>query len=198
MPLSSDPRVVCVACSAFQPELEWWHARTGSAWSVRYLDSALHMHPERLIAAIAVEVKSALAEGARVVVLFGDCAGEHPGEHDPRVHVVPCENCAEAFAGPEGYQQLIREHACALLPEWARRWREVLADIPGLGVDLTAELIRDSHRALVYLDTGTDAAPLAEIQDCAAHFGLPCEVREVSLDRFVVLLDAASAALEGP
>jgi len=194
--MSQGQDVVCIACTAYRPELEWLAAQGWPRWPVRYIDSALHMYPGRLSAAIDDAVAEERAAGRRVLVLFGDCGGEVRCRSLDQVEHARCENCAQALVGADVYQRLIGERACCLFHEWAVRWREVLGNIPGLGPELTAELVRESHRKLVYLNTGVAPVPHEHLADCSAYFGLPVEVLDVSLDSMRLLLEQTERAGE--
>ncbi len=49
--------------------------------------------------------------------------------HVGRVAVI---NCAQLLVGRDRYRQLMREKAFLVLPEWARRWENIMKDELGL------------------------------------------------------------------
>ena len=75
-----------------------------------------------------------------------------------------------------------------LLPEWAPRWKAVMQGELGLSPEVARDLMCDSRRELVYLDTGLAPVPQMELDDCAAYTGLPCRIEQVTLDHLLALL----------
>ncbi|MFO0582798.1 MAG: hypothetical protein U0229_11015 [Anaeromyxobacter sp.] len=70
--------------------------------------------------------------------------------------------------------------ALLVTPGWLRTWRDELAQGGPLAPAL--ELLRESHRKVVLLDTGLDAGAPAAARELAAALDLPLERHAVSLD----------------
>ena len=68
-----------------------------------------------------------------------------------------------------------------LLPEWAKRWKEIFSDHLGLNKQNAIEFMREMHTKLMYLDTGIVPIPEKELKDCAEYCGLPFVVKKISL-----------------
>jgi len=167
-----------VACSVFRPELEALVARGELDLPLRFFDSALHMEPARLAGCLDAAVAEA---GGRCLLCYGDC--------DPGMRQrcrggsarVPGPNCVAILVGRERWRAWMHEGAFVLLPEWARRWRELLMRLPGLDEEQTRDLLREQHRCLIYADTGVVPPPEAELAACSTHFGLPLRREAVDL-----------------
>ena len=164
---------------------------------VVYLDSMLHMSPGRLAARLEDVLSPILNKGRRVVLAYGDCCSQMADwESLPGVARVDGMNCCEMLLGREDYRALRREGAFFLLPEWTLRWREIFATELGLTRENASGLMRDMHRKLIYLDTGTMPVPESALTECSQYCGLPFEVRRVELRHFAGAIREAQSRLE--
>lgn len=190
--------LVGIACMVFYSELERLRQEGRIDFPIWYLGANLHMAPEILGKRMAALVGHALGQGLRVVLIYGDC---HPYitdlESSSRVVRVRGVNCGEIFLGKDSYRRLIRQGGFYLVPKWALRWREMLADLMNLGEQTAIEIMRECHRKLVYLDTGVFAVPIRELQACSGHFGIPYETLGVSLDHLGQVIDEAILKIRG-
>lgn len=181
---------VFICCSALRGEME----SLRNNWpehELKYLSSALHLHPERLAATLQSALEAELKQGNRIVLIYGDCCVRMTDfEALPGVVRTRGKNCCELLLGAEEYRRLSRDGAFYVIPRWACRWKRFFNGL-GLNRDNAASLMQDLHRTLVYLDTGL--VPLSEnaLQECAAFCGLPYEVRPVSLDVFRAAIEDA-------
>jgi hypothetical protein len=142
----------------------------------------MHMHPERLASPLQSILDGELKQGHRVVLIYGDCCARMTAlEAMPGVVRTRGKNCCELLLGSEEYRRLSHEGAFFLIPEWARRWKEIFAKELGLNRDNAASLMREMHRKLVYMDTGLTSTPETALKECGEYCGLPYEVRPVSL-----------------
>lgn len=192
--IPKQPDTVCIACSVFYRELQALQERGLLELETRFLDSNLHLTPAKLHTQMSPILDSELEKGNRVLLLYGDC----------HTHIVKWEkhhgicrtrgsNCAEIFLGRECYRELIKDGAFFLFPEWVLRWKEIFDMLLGLDLDGSAEVIRDMHSKLVYLDTGVMPLPETTLKECSEYCDLPYQVKQVSLDHF---LDIIKCALE--
>ncbi|WP_238378935.1 DUF1638 domain-containing protein [Geobacter metallireducens] len=186
--------VLVVSCGIFRDELAALGRAGKFPWPVRFLDSMLHMEPERLEQALTALVQS--LAGQRIVLLFGDCQARmdllasREGACRVKGH-----NCCELVLGREEYRRLRREGAFFLLPEWTARWREVFRERLGFVTPESARLfMQEMHRRIFYLDTGVVPVPAETLAEIGCYVGLPVEVKAVAPDR---LADAVRKALEG-
>lgn len=181
-----------VACSVFRPEIAWLRHSGRLQWEVRYLDSNLHMEPALLAAALDTEVALQRQAQRSCLLCYGDCDPEmHQRCAAPDVSRPRHGNCVSLLVGKERWRCWIREGAFVLLPEWTRRWRELLLELPGLDSEQTRELMREQHRSMVYVDTGVMPVPAEELSACEAHFGLPIRVEAVGLEHLIAGLERA-------
>jgi hypothetical protein len=186
---TDPPPVTCLACSIFRREIEVLQASGRFQADVRYLDSMLHLVPERLEARLSELLSRAREAGERVVVAYGDCC---PGMGElsrgaPRTEGL---NCCEILLGRAEYRRLRREGVFFLLPEWARRWRHIFATELGLSEETARLFMRDMHTRLVYLDTGHEPVPRTDLEALSAYVGLPWEAMAVTLDPLLASLRA--------
>jgi hypothetical protein len=187
--------VTIIACSVFQREVELLWREQWPGYELKFVSSTMHLHPERLTAALQTVVTDERARGRRVVLLFGDCCPRMAGfEALPGVARSRAKNCCELLLGSDDYRRLSREGAFFVIPKWARRWKRFFRGL-GLGRDNAASMMQELHSRLVYLDTGLVPAPERELGECAGYCGLPYEVRTVPLDALHGTVEEALARL---
>jgi len=184
-----NPSTIWLSCGVLQAELEQLHRDGRIRGELRFLDSMLHMNPERLQAALEAEVAKHVSEGSRVVLVYGDCCNRMTDLiRRFGVSRVNAVNCAQMLAGRRRYRELMKNQAFMLLPEWAPRWKEIMQGELGLSPEVARDLMRENRRELVYLDTAVAPAPREAIEECASYTGLPLRVEKVSLDHLLALL----------
>jgi hypothetical protein len=93
--------------------------------------------------------------------------------------------------GHDEYRRLLREGAFFLLPEWAAQGDKYFKHELGLNRENATSLMRDSHRKLLYLDTGVAPIPERGLRSVASYCGLPWEVLPVSLDALRAVIEDA-------
>lgn len=173
---------VFIACGVLRREIEQiLHEEYPDAEAV-FLNSMLHMRPQKLRETLDAELSRHDAEP--VVLVYGDC---HAWMHETcqREHCARSSgiNCCELLLGHDRYRQLQRENVFIFLPEWTERWREVFAGELGLADRTEAgRFMRDMRSALVYLDTGMIPVPASTLREIESHFGMPVTVLPVSVD----------------
>jgi hypothetical protein len=188
-----------ICCAVLQAEVESLCDAHWPDHKLMFLPSMLHIHPERLTSSLESILESELNDGLRVVLIYGDCCARMTSlETLPGVVRTPGKNCCELLLGSEEYRRLSKEGAFFLIPEWARRWKEIFAQELGLNRDNATSLMREMHRKLVYLDTGLEPVPENALQECAEYCGLPCEVRQVSLERLRLAIEEAMLKTGAP
>jgi len=186
------PAPICLACSILRREVE--HLRHAGLLELpcRYVDSMLHMVPEKL--GRVLDRQLAGRRGG-TVLLFGDCCA-HMVDLEAAAGVARTQgvNCCEILLGSAEYRRLRRAGAFFLLPEWALDWRRVFQHQLGLRGDCAREFMREMHSRLVYLDTGLVAVPHAALAEMSEYSGLPLEILAIGLDH---LAAALRKAIEG-
>ncbi|MGV8121520.1 MAG: DUF1638 domain-containing protein [Candidatus Xenobiia bacterium LiM19] len=192
MKSGSQQKAVMICCSVLQDEVE---SLCHSHWPehrLTFLPSMMHMHPERLASSLQSVLDDELKQGQGIVLIYGDCCARMMTlEAMPGVARTRGKNCCEILLGPEEYRRLSHEGAFFLIPEWARRWKEIFSQELGLNHDNATSLMQDIHRTLIYLDTGLAPAPETELKECAEYCGLPYEVRPVSLELLHLSIEEA-------
>jgi hypothetical protein len=176
------PKGVMIGCSVLQAEVESLCEVHWPDHKLIFLPSMMHMHPERLASSLESVLAAELKQGYGVVLIYGDCCSRMT-ELEALAGVVRTtgKNCYELLLGPEEYRRLSHEGAFFLIPEWARRWKEIFSKELGLNRDNATSLMGDMHRKLMFLDTGLAPVSGEELRECAEYCGLPCEVLQVSL-----------------
>jgi len=192
MPEMSD--IHCIACSVFREELNALQERGLLDLNIRFLDSGLHVKPAELRERMVPILESEREQGHEVLLAYGDCH-PHMAELMERQGVArTCGfNCSEILLGREQYRKLIKEGAFFMFPEWTLRWWDIFSMLLELDLGSTAEVMRDMHSKLVYLDTGVVPVPKEKLKACADYCSLPFEVLHISLDN---LLGGINEALE--
>jgi hypothetical protein len=175
------PQLEWIVCSSMRRELEELARRGCIPGELRFLDSMLHMDPQRL----EHSIEDSLEDRADLqhVLVFGECCpGMYKLEHRSDVIRVDAPNCSNLLLGKKRHQEWTRRGAFFLLPEWAERWREIFEQELGFTEELLSEFMKENHSCLVYLDTGLVPVPLDSLQECARTTGLALFIESVGLD----------------
>ena len=176
------PKGVMICCSVLQAEVESLRDVHWPDHKLIFLPSMMHMHPEQLASSLESALDAELKQGFGVVLIYGDCCARMTAlEALPGVVRTRGKNCCELLLGPEEYRRLSHEGVFFLIPEWARRWKDIFTKELGLNCDNAISLMQDMHRKLMYLDTGLVPVPENALKECAEYCGLPYEVLPVSL-----------------
>lgn len=172
-----------IACSVFRRELDSLIASGAIPASVTYLDSMLHMFPEKLEVQLSAALADTRAHSQKTVVVYGDCHARMVDMSEKSDVGRTCGiNCCEIILGKDEYRRLRKEGVFFFIPEWAMRWKEIFFNELGLTRETVGPFFRDMHTRLMYLDTGLIPVPVRELDEIAALTGLPMEVRVTSLD----------------
>jgi hypothetical protein len=194
-----NPATIWLSCGVLRDELEALHRSGQLGGSLRFLDSMLHMHPGKLETTLETALKQSVSKGERLVLVYGDCCSlmlDLVRQYQVgRVHAI---NCAQMLLGRARYHELMLAQSFILLPEWALRWKEIMQAELGLSPSVARDLMRENRKEVVYLDTGLQPVPQAELEGCAAYSGLPWRVEPITLDHLLALLREAEAALPPP
>lgn len=191
--------ITWLGCGVLRQELEELHRQGLIGGRLIFLDSMLHMVPDKLDGILGRIVAKRKPDDPPLVMVHGDCC---PGmlqlADTPGVARVNAINCVRMLLGPERYRQLMREEAFLLLYEWARRWQEIMTVELGLTPEVGQSLMREHRSVIVYLDTGLHPVPEADINACADYAGLPWRIEKVTLEPLLALLrEAGEKACNG-
>jgi len=175
----------CIACSIFKNELETLRAQARFSLNTDYLDSALHLYPERLQTQLDRAVQGHRQQQHKMLLLFGDCHAYMCDYADePDITRVKGVNCCQIMLETQEYQRLHSDRSFFLLPEWALRWEEIIKEYIGLPQDQAQAFMREMHSGFLYVDTGIVPVPENELDALAAFFGLTVTIKRVGLEPF--------------
>ena len=182
-----------ICCSVLRRELSVLLTTDYPGAEVCFLDSILHLYPQRL----QLEMDKALtARGDRACVLiYGDCHA-HIKEFSENQHCTRTDavNCSELLLGRETYRRYRAEKTFIFLPEWTRRWRQIFEKELGFtDQTLAREFMQDNQRSLLYLDTGLFPVPQTSLAEITDYFAMPVEIMPVSLQH---LQDSVRSAVD--
>ncbi len=150
------PKGVMIGCSVLQAEVESLCEVHWPDHKLIFLPSMMHMHPQQLASSLESVLDAELKQGYGVVLIYGDCCAQMTAlEALPGVVRTRGNNCCDLLLGRGEYRRLSHEGAFFLIPEWARRWREIFSKELGLNRVNATSFMRDMHRRLVYLIPGS-------------------------------------------
>lgn len=193
----SHTNITLLSCGVFQAEVRALGEAHWPDLKLGFMSSKLHMKPENLAIKLTAAVGKELEQGRRVALIYGDCCTAMADlTSRPGVARTRGNNCYDLLLGRDEYRRLAREGAFFLLPEWARRWREIFEKELGLNCENATGLMRDMHQRLIYLDTGLVPVPESDLQACAQYCGLPCEVMPVTLEMLHAAIQEALESFE--
>lgn len=171
--------VLC--CSVLKKEITAILAKSYPEAEAHYLDSMLHMRPSLLEKTVENRLEM-IDENA--VVIYGDC--EPSMESIERRHGAirtKAVNCCELLAGKELYEELKKNQAFILLPEWTERWKEVFQKELGfIDQGLAENFMHEYRNGIVYLDTGLYPVPEKTLAEIEEYFNMKVTVRSVGLE----------------
>ncbi|OQX20413.1 MAG: hypothetical protein BWK80_35750 [Desulfobacteraceae bacterium IS3] len=193
----TDNRITAIACSVFRSELQSLSQQGLITFPIRFLNSHLHMNPEKLHELMARFIQKECSQGFRVLLIYGDChANMQELEADKCISRVKAVSCGQLLLGKQRYKEMIKSGAFLLFPEWISRWRNILLRFPGLDPETGKEMLRQMHSRFVYLNTGTCAVPYDTLKQCGEFFNLPYEIEEVSLELMLALIRESLAKFD--
>lgn len=177
-----NEKIVIIACSIFKYEIEYLKDRGKINYPIVYLNSMLHMNPQKLQKLL--DGKVADYSKSKIILLFGDCHAKMI-DYDmfPNIVRTPGINCCEIILGSDKYKKLRHERAFMLLPEWSERWKEAFIKDMGFKTPKMAQpFMREMHNKIVYIETGIHPLKDNRLTEIADFLGLPVEIELVTLD----------------
>jgi hypothetical protein len=192
-----NKKLTVICCSVLQKELETVLGGDDPDVERVFIDSMLHMDPEKLHRTMAAVMEA--RPDSSFLIVFGDC---HPYMHDmecrPGCARAQGVNCSELLLGKEAYGRFRKEKAFLFLPEWCRRWREVFQDRLGFkDPSLAGEFMRENRGSLVYLDTGVSPVPEKTLSEISGFFGMPVTTVSITLDHLRRIVESAMDTVKG-
>lgn len=184
--------IVMICCSILEAEVELILNESQDEFKIIFLNSMLHMYPEKLAKLLESNVDRELGEGKKVLLVYGDCCPQMEAiETKSGVVRTRCNNCCDLLLGHDEYKRLSNEGVFFLMPEWTRRWKEVFSKHLGIDSKNIREFMQEMHSRMVYLHTGFVPVQKSALYECADYCGLPYEIRPVSLENFRAAIDTA-------
>ena len=179
--MDQDKKILCIACSIFKHELEEIKNDFGSNLEISYLSSMLHMDPELLDSKLNKALRHLPKDEENIIIVYGDCS-PYMSNFNNKINLSRTNgiNCIEIFLGKEKFQQLRKEGAFFLMPEWTLRWKEVFKFELQLEGDIATEFMQDFHSKIIYLDTGVIKIPNEHLKEIEEYTGLPVEIHKAN------------------
>jgi hypothetical protein len=196
--MSGTGRTRCIACGIFREELESLRNSGALEMDVSYLDSLLHLRPERLRESLDDAIADSPDDGAPLVILYGDCHPYMDALDNPASARAEGFNCAQILLGDIRYRELRRAGYFFLIHEWAERWEDIFKKELGLDDANAATLMAQSHSGLAYIDTGILPVPAELLERISAFTSLPYMVEPAGTAHLLAaLLQAEKKARSG-
>jgi hypothetical protein len=190
--------IICISCSIFKNELNELTKSGKLKYPVRYLDSLLHIKPEKLRSKLQVMIDEEIANGNKIILAYGDCHSHMIDMEDmPGVVRTKGVNCCHILLGEE-YRKLNKERVFFLIHEWAVRWREVFQNELGFNQEIAKSIMQDTRSRLLYLDTGFADVPEDKLKEFSEYTGLDYDIMKIPLDNLLKSIeDAANKLIHG-
>ena len=194
--IGSDHPVRLVGCGILRKEFELLPKSVKDRFNPQFLDSMLHMDPTLLEQSLT-SIESGHTDKA-TVFLYGDCC---PGMEELSSGGLKSRtsglNCIEIYLGRDAYRKLRKEGTFFLMPEWARRWKEIFQRELGFETPESArEFMGASMTKALYIDTGSESIPEDELAEFAKYTGLPVSIQQIGTEHLLEALDEAYRKLE--
>jgi hypothetical protein len=190
--MSSKYRPVrLLSCGIFRAEYQLLPEELRQALAPLFMDSMLHMVPDKLDSILASFLQNNGDKPA--VIAFGDCC-PHMQELGATACVTRTKgtNCCEIYLGRERYRRLRKERTFFLMPEWAKRWEQVVRNELGLmDKQLARDFMTQSMDKAVYLDTGVIPVPVDELAAFSDYTGLQVSIEPIGPEHFIAAVQEA-------
>jgi len=192
-----EANITAIACSIFRAEIEVLRCENKITIPVIYLDSMLHMFPDRLHERLDNVIKKELESGKKLILIYGECSMESKYyNNDANIKRIGGINCVNIFLEDRIYRMLRKEGVFFLIHEWALRWKEIFQNELGLNAENAKSFMSEMHTKLIYLDTGSAAVPIDTLNEISAYCGLAYEITKVTLDVFSTRVNEAIEELK--
>jgi len=196
MGLEKKPKIG-ISCSIFRREIKLLQEQKQLEIPFRYLGSMLHLDPEELDERLQAVTSEDHHDGKDIILVYGDCCPYmYTIKKQDHVKKIPGKNCIEILLGNDLYTNLIREGAFFLMPEWAKRWREIFQDEFKLYGEDARSFMTELHTKLIYVDTGLTPIPENLLIEISEYSGLPTEIMPVSLEKLLTSIQNANEQME--
>jgi len=186
-----------ICCSVLKKELEAVLGLNYQNSEKIFLDSMLHMCPDKLHRTMENVISG--RSDKPCLIVYGDChAYMKEIERRPHCAKTSGKNCGELLLGEEQYKACRKDKTFLFLPEWTDRWKEVFQHQLGFSDPaLAREFMQENMNRLVYLNTGLAPIPEKTIMEISDFFGMPVNIMEAPLTHLSLAVESALKRLEG-
>jgi len=181
---------IIIACSIFKYYLEHLIKKDSINIPIVYVDSMLHMHPDKLEAELDKELEK--YKDRNIMLVFGDCHSRMI-DYEERNNVFRTQgvNCCEICLGHKHYNKLRREKAFILFPEWLVRWKEIFNTYFQFKDSKSAsQFMNEMHEKIVFINNGLQNVNSDLLTDISNYLGLPLEIIDCSCKEFETVLNS--------
>ncbi|MCL2419080.1 MAG: DUF1638 domain-containing protein [Conexibacteraceae bacterium] len=188
---SSGTSVAVIACGALALDVRAVARRRGWDVDVHPVPALLHNRPQRIPAAVAVEIERLRDRYDHVVLAYGDC-GTYGELDELGVRRLEGEHCYDLLARQEVREALAEQPGTYFLTDFLARTFEHTV-VRELGLDRhpwLAEAYFGNYTRVIWLAQRPTAATHAAAARAAARIGLPLEVLPVGIDGLEQALEA--------
>ncbi len=191
--METNPKnITLISCSLFRNEIEFLRSKHELELPVVYLNSILHIYPEKLQIAMDKAILKELKKGQKVILLYGECHIDiRESTKHPDVVRVQGLNCIEIMIGKKRYKRIQKERLFCFLPEWTRRWRDIFSGHLGLNRENARSFMQDMHSEVIYLDTGVEPVPFELIKEIEDYTGLKMDVMPTTSEHLLAAINQA-------
>lgn len=189
--------VLLVGCGVLRKELSLLISRNQWPVDAVFPDSALHIRPAELAAALGFAL--AARPGRPSLVVYGRC---HPGMDRmiAEAGAVRTEgrNCIELLLGSERFVRELGAGAFFLFEDWARSWERIITMTFGTtNRDVIRDIFQGSHTRILGVRTPCSGDFTVEAEAAGRFVGLPVAWTDVSLKQLeAAVRDALDAIRE--
>ncbi len=189
----NQKNITLISCSLFRSEIELLRSRQELKMPVVYLNSILHIYPEKLQTVMDKVILREIKKEQKVVLLYGEChAYIADYVKNPDVERVKGLNCIEIILGKEQYKRIQKDRIFCFMPEWINRWEDIFKSHLGLNRENARAFMKDMHSKAVYIDTGVAPIPSKIIQEIQDYIGLSMDIMPVNLNQLLGSINQAS------
>jgi hypothetical protein len=175
--------IIGISCSIFRKEIEKLIEEKRLSIPFVFLDSMLHMNPEKLQMELNQRINEEELKDKKIAIIYGEC---HPYfdkyYYNEKIEKIEGMNCVEIILGKVRYRALRKEGVFFLLNEWVWRWEDVFKIELGLNNENAKNLMEEMHSKLLDLDTGVSPVPYDILNQISDFTGLKYEMFDVTLD----------------
>ena len=142
---ANTDRKLLVSCGILKKEIESLISKNNWPINTVFLDSSLHVEPDRLLSSLII-VLSRHRE-RKVSVIFGAC---HPMLDDVLAMLgikrMQAQNCIGMLIGKKIFEEQLSDGAFFLLEDWARKWVRILEKTFGDSPEMIKQVFQQGHK----------------------------------------------------